>query len=118
MNTHNILKILKKIKWNRFVCFYTIWATLLHILYLQGHIGNTFPIALFVFICSQIIAFINPKYPYILPFEIIFHIIPLFIIPISFEHTEYLVYSFFLYLIILNTDAIKLYDNPLRYITE
>ncbi len=38
-----------------------MWATLLHILYLKGYIGNTFPIALFVFICSQTLALINPR---------------------------------------------------------
>ena len=56
---------ISKIKWSKFLCFYTIWAILFHILYLKGYIGNTFPIALFVFICSQVIALVEPKYPYV-----------------------------------------------------
>jgi len=109
---------ISKIKWSKFLCFYTIWATMFHILYLKGYIGNTFPIALFVFIASQAIALINPKYPYILPFEIIFHILPLFIIPISFEHTDYLVLSFILYLILINTESFKVYTNPIKFLIK
>jgi hypothetical protein len=105
-----------KIKWNKFLCFYTIWAFILHLLYFKGYIGNTFPIALFVFICSQVIAVINPKYPYVLPFEFFFHFLPLFIIPISFEHNEYLVLSFILYLLLVNTDSFRLYLNPIKFL--
>jgi hypothetical protein len=111
-------EFLSKIKWNKFLCFYTIWATILHILYLKGYIGNTFPIALFVFVCSQVIAFINPKYPYIVPFEFLFHFLPLFIIPISFEHTNYLVYSFLIYIILINTKALQIYLNPIKFLIK
>ena len=111
-------EFLSKIKWNKFLCFYTIWATILHILYLKGYIGNTFPIALFVFVCSQVIAFINPKYPYIVPFEFLFHFLPLFIIPISFEHTNYLVYSFLIYIILINTKAFQIYLNPIKFLIK
>ena len=118
MELVKIKKILSNIKWSRFLCFYTLWASVLHIMYLNGYIGNTYPIAVFVFLCSQIIAIINPKYPYIIPFEVLFHIIPLFIIPVSFENTDYLVYSFLLYLILVNKDSIKLYINPVKYLTN
>jgi hypothetical protein len=118
MKPVKIQNILPKIKWSSFMCFYTIWAIILHILYLNGKIGNTYPIALFVFLCSQIMAMINPKYPYIIPFEVLFHIIPLFIIPVSFENIDYLVYSFFLYLILINEYSIKLYIDPLKYLTK
>ena len=107
-----------KIKYNRFLCFYTIWASVLHLLYFRGYIGNTFPIALFVFISSQVIAFINPKYPYVLPFELFFHILPLFIIPVSFEHNEYLVLSFILYLSLVTTDSFRLYLDPIKFLTQ
>ena len=108
---------LSKIKFSRFVFLYTIWATVLHILYLKGYIGNTFPIALFVFICSQILSIINPRYPYIIPLEILFHFLPLFIIPVSFEHTDYLAYSFLLYVIISNTNTFKSYIEPIKFLT-
>ena len=109
---------LSKIKWNKFLCFYTIWATLLHILYLKGYIGNTFPIALFVFVCSQTLALINPIYPYILPLEFLFHFLPILIIPVSFEHVDYLVLSFILYLVLINTNSFKLYLNAINFITK
>jgi hypothetical protein len=107
-----------KIKYSRFICFYTIWAMFLHILYLKGYIGNTFPIALFVCICSQVIAFINPKYPYFLPFEFLFHFLPLLIIPVSFENVNYLVYSFLLYLLVINTNSLKVYLNPVKFLIK
>lgn len=114
MNYSNI----KIIKWHRFIYFYTIWAFILHFLYYKGIIGNTFPIALFVFICSQIIAIVNPKYPYVVPFEIIFHFIPLLIIPVSFLHTEYLVYTFLLYLIFSNTKSFNVYIDPINFLLK
>jgi len=109
---------LSKIKWHKFLCFYTIWAFVFHILYLKGYIGNTFPIAVFVFVCSQVIALVNPKYPYVLPFEFFFHFLPLFIIPVSFEHVDYLVLSFILYLVLINTDSFKLYLNPIKFLIK
>jgi hypothetical protein len=109
---------LYKIKWSRFICFYTIWALILHILYLKGYIGNTFPIALFVFVMSQTIALINPKYPYVIPFEFLFHFLPLLIIPVSFENTDYLVFTFILYLILINTNSIKLYNDPIKFLIK
>jgi len=112
----NYLNI-KKIKWYKFIYLYTIWAFVLHILYYKKIIGNTFPIALFVFICSQLIAIVNPIYQYVLPFEIIFHFIPLLIIPVSFEHTEYLVYTFLLYLIFSNTKLFNVYMDPIKFLT-
>lgn len=113
-----MINLLSKIKYNRFICFYTIWAFFLHILYLKGYIGNTFPIALFVFICSQTIAIINPKYPYILPFEIFFHFLPLFIIPISFKNVDYLVLSFIVYLLVINKYSINVYLDPIKFLIK
>ena len=107
-----------KKKWHRFIYFYTIWAFVLHILYYKKIIGNTFPIALFVFICSQIIAIINPKYTYVIPFEIIFHFIPILLIPVSFEHTDYLVYTFLLYLVISNTKSFSVYNDPIGFLIK
>lgn len=109
-------EIFSKIKWSRFICLYTMWATLLHILYLKGYIGNTFPIALFVFICSQTLALINPRYPYILPLEFLFHFLPILIIPVSFERVDYLVYSFLIYIVLMNMDSLKLYSDPIRFL--
>lgn len=109
---------LKKIKFSKFLCFYTLWALILHILYYKGLIGNTFPIAFFVFICSQVIAFINPKYPYSIPFEFVFHFLPLLLIPISFENVNYLVYSFLLYIILVNTNSFLLYTNPIKFLLK
>jgi len=109
---------LSKIKWHKFLYFYTIWAFVFHILYLKGYIGNTFSIAVFVFVCSQVMALVNPKYPYILPLEFIFHFLPLFIIPVSFEHVDYLVLSFILYLALINTDSFKLYLNPIKFLIK
>jgi hypothetical protein len=114
MNYSNI----KKIKWHRFIYFYTIWAFVLHILYYKGVIGNTFPIALFVFVCSQIIAIVNPIHTYVIPFEIVFHFIPLLLIPVSFEHTEYLVYTFLLYLIFSNTKSFSVYIDPINFLVK
>jgi len=114
----NYLYSLKHIKWSRFICFYTIWAFIMHLLYIYGYIGNTFPIALFVFILSQTIAVINPKYPYVLPFEIFFHFLPLLIIPVSFEHLDYLVLSFILYLLLINTRSIQVYINPIKFLKK
>lgn len=113
-----MINILSKIKYSRFLCFYTIWAFFLHILYLKGYIGNTFPIALFVFICSQVIALISPKYPYVIPFELFFHFLPLFIIPVSFENVNYLVYSFITYLILINTSSILVYNDPIKFLIK
>ena len=109
---------LSKIKWSSFICFYTIWALMFHILYFKGYIGNTFPIALFVFVMSQTIALVNKKYPYIIGFEFLFHFLPLIIIPVSFEHTDYLVLTFILYLILINTDSFKLYNNPIKFLIK
>ena len=109
---------INKIKWYRFIYFYTIWAFVLHILYYKKIIGNTFPIALFVFICSQAIAIVNPKYPYIIPFEIVFHFIPILLIPVSFEHTDYLVYTFLLYLIFSNTKSFSVYNDPIKFLVK
>ncbi len=111
-----MINLLSKIKYSRFLCFYTLWALVLHILYYKGIIGNTFPIALFVLICSQVIAFMNPKYPYIVPFEFIFHFLPVLLIPVSFENVNYLVYSFIFYLILINTNSILVYINPIKFL--
>ena len=109
---------ISKIKFHRFLCFYTIWAFVFHILYLKGYIGNTFPIALFVFVCSQVIAFINPKYPYVIPFEFFFHFLPLFLIPVSFENVDYLVLSFIIYLVLINTESFKVYLDPIKFLIK
>jgi|LakMenE18May11ns_1017448.scaffolds.fasta_scaffold9363412_1 hypothetical protein len=113
-----IKKYLSKIKYHKFLCFYTIWALFLHFLYYKGYIGNTFPIALFVLICSQIIAYINPKYPYFVPFEFLLHFLPVILIPVSFENTDYLVLSFLLYIILINKNSIKLYTDPISFLIK
>jgi hypothetical protein len=112
------LKHISKLKFRKFIYLYTIWAFVLHILYLNGYIGNTFPIALFVFVCSQILVLINPIYPYYLPFELFFHFLPLFIIPVSFEHVDYLVLSFIAYLIIVNSLSFNIYINLIKFLKQ
>ena len=108
---------LNQIKYTRFMCFYTIWALFLHFLYYKGYIGNTFPIAVFVLICSQVIAIVNPNYPYIVPFEFVLHFLPVILINCSFENTNYLVYSFLLYIILINSMSFTIYINPIKFLT-
>jgi hypothetical protein len=54
----------------------------------------------------------------VLPFEIFFHFLPLLIIPVSFEHLDYLVLSFILYLLLINTRSIQVYINPIKFLKK
>jgi hypothetical protein len=105
----------------KYLHFYSIIAIILHLLYFLNIIGNTYPIALFVLVISQILLLFCPGYIYMygckyILVDIILHWMPYIVIKEDYTNTNYLLYSLILYLIIFGNKVIRIYKNPLTYI--
>lgn len=111
----------------KFLCFYTSWAFIVHILYFFKLIKNTFIIALYTLIMSIFFSHIYPNYytkykkykniiKYILISDIIFHYLPVFVIPIDFNNMDYFYILTIVYIILFNVMIFKIYRDPYYYI--
>jgi hypothetical protein len=106
----------------RLLHFYSIWGIILHVLFFMNIIGNTFPIALFILVGSQILLFIYPAYINNIKinwfYECILHYAPVLLIKSDFSNMKYLYISALLYTIIFNFKIIQIYKNPTQYMKE
>lgn len=116
----NNLFNIDKINWFKLFHFYSTWGLISHVLYYFNIIGNTFPIATFILVASQIFLFIYPGYIYIMKinwiYEFIFHYIPIILIKPNFSNMKYLCISVMIYAILFNFKIIDIYKDPLKYI--
>lgn len=114
--------IMNKMSMFRLFHFYSIWGVIFHILFFMKIIGNTFPIALFILIGSQILLFIYPAYINTIKinwfYEFILHYAPVMLIKPDFSNIKYLYFSALLYTIIFNIKIIDIYKDPLRYLHQ
>jgi len=94
----------------------------MHIMYFFNIIGNTFPIALFVLIISQIFLFIYPAYIKTIHvnwfYEFGLHWLPILLIKPSFEHMNYLYFTLLTYILAFNQHIVKIYKDPIEYLNE
>lgn len=106
----------------RLLHFYSIWGVILHVLFFMNIIGNTFPIALFILIGSQLLLFIYPAYINTIKinwvYEFILHYAPVLLIKPDFSNMKYLYITALLYTIIFNFKIIEIYKNPIQYMKE
>lgn len=106
----------------RLLHFYSIWGLIFHILFFMNIIGNTFPIALFILIGSQILLFIYPAYIKTITinwfYEFILHYAPVMLLKPDFSNMKYLYFSALIYTIIFNVKIIDIYKDPLRYLHQ
>lgn len=102
--------------------FYSIWGIVFHILFFMNIIGNTFPIALFILIGSQILLFIYPAYITSMKinwfYEFILHYAPVLLINPDFSNIKYLYLSALLYTSIFNVKILDIYKDPIRYMKQ
>lgn len=102
--------------------FYSVISFILHLLYLFNFIGNTYPIALFILICSQFLLFIFPGYINFMKinwyYEFILHWLPVFIIKYDFTNINYLYLSLLLYIIVFNKKICVIYADPIKYLND
>jgi len=112
--------ITNKISTFRLFHFYSIWGLIMHVLFFMKQIGNTFPIALFILIGSQLLLFIYPAYINTIKinwfYEFILHYAPVIMIKPDFSNIKYLYLTAFLYTIIFNTKILEIYKDPLTYL--
>jgi hypothetical protein len=112
--------ITNKISTFRLFHFYSIWGLIMHVLFFMKQIGNTFPIALFILIGSQLLLFIYPAYINTIKinwfYEFILHYAPVIMIKPDFSNIKYLYLTAFLYTIILNTKILEIYKDPISYL--
>ncbi len=106
----------------RYLHFYSVWSGLLHLMHLLDIIENTFPIAIFVFIISQIFLFIHPCYIRTMEInwinEFILHWLPILLIEPNFNNINYLYISFSVYSVIFNKNIIIIYKDPIGYLSN
>ena len=102
--------------------FYSVISFMLHLLYFIGLIGNTFPIALFVCIVSQIFLFVHPGYINKIKinwfYEFLFHWLPIILIKYDLSNMNYLYSSSLFYIVIMNKKIIIIYNDPLKYLQD
>lgn len=117
-----MMRINEEIKFIKYFHFYSVWSCLIHGMYFLNIIGNTFPIALFVLIISQIFLFVYPAYITYTSinwfYEFTLHWLPVFIITPSLNNTNYLYISLILYALIFNTNIFNIYKDPVKYLNE
>jgi hypothetical protein len=112
----------------RFLCFFTAWAFVMHALHLGGLLPNTWPVAAFVFVVSQLFTWHAPGYASMYGgydggvtavVDVIGHWLPLFVVPMAVT-TEGIVAFFFaglIYLAVMGPASIgRLYSDPLEYV--
>lgn len=107
----------------KYLHFYSFVALILHLLYFLNIIGNTYPIALFVLVVSQILLFIYPGYLHMygckyLIIDFVLHWIPYLLIKEDCTNTDYLTKSLIIYLIIFNYKIVEIYRNPIRFLNK
>ena len=111
-------------KYLKYLYFYSIWGLIFNLLYFFGIIGNTYPIALFILVFSQVMLFIYPSYITNKDikvnwfYEFFLHWLPILIITPSFLHINYLYMSLSLYIIIFNTKILTIYKNPIKFLNS
>lgn len=109
--------------------FYTFWAFVMHVLYYLKIIKNTFIIALFTLVGSIFLFHIYPNYykkykneksitKYLFVIDIIFHYLPVFLIPINFDNMDYFYILTTIYIILFNFTIFKVYYDPYNFIYE
>jgi len=102
--------------------FYTIWGVIMHVLFFMKVIGNTFPIALFILIGSQLLLFIYPAYINTIKinwlYEFILHYLPVLMIKPDLSNIKYLYITAFLYTIIFNVKILEIYKDPISYLKK
>lgn len=109
--------------------FYTFWAFVMHVLYFLKIIKNTFVIALFTLVGSVFLYHIYPNYykkyneydkikKYLIITDIIFHYLPVFIIPMDFSNINYFYMLTITYIILFNVTIFKTYKDPYKFMKK
>lgn len=103
--------------------FYSVWSIFIHAMFFLDIIGNTFPIALFVLIVSQLFLFIYPgyiRYKYDISWlnEFVLHWLPILLIEPNFENMSYLYITLLAYFLTFNKKILNIYYDPIQYLSN